>query len=252
MAEITFFHYIHRDTVLHRMDGRLKLVCMLLISLSASFAPALHHYLLLFCLLLVALRTAKLPWTALFKELKFFGLIILLVISINAYTIPGDPISYLPLPGLSRQGVVTGLRFAGRLINILLVCVVVTGTTSIRTFGNVIEWFLRPVPFVPETRIATMVSLTFVLIPVLFDQFAEMMTAQKARCIELRKNPIKRLYFAVFPFLEQTLRRTDQIVEAMEARGYSELRTRAVFKSNKCDWLILALCLLVFLYVILS
>ena len=75
MAEITFFHYIHRDTVLHRMDGRLKLVCMLLISLSASFAPALHHYLLLVCLLLVALRNAKLPWTALFKELKCFGLI---------------------------------------------------------------------------------------------------------------------------------------------------------------------------------
>ena len=252
MAEITFFHYIHRDTVLHCMDGRLNLVCMLLLSLSASFATALHHYLVPFCLLIVALRIAKLPWTALLKEMKFFGLLILIVISINAYTIPGDPIPNLPLPGLSLQGIITGLRLAGRLINIILICVVVTGTTPLRTFGNVIEWFLRPVPFVPETRIATMISLTFVLIPVLFGEFAEMMTAQKARGVELRKNPIKRLYFAVFPFLEQTLRRTDQIVKAMEARGYSEVRTRAVFKSNKSDWLIFALCLLVFLYVVLS
>lgn len=252
MADLTFFHYIHRDTILHRMDGRLKLACMLLISLSVSFATALHHYLLPFCLLVVALRIAKLPWTALLKELKVFGLIIIGVLSINAFQMPGDPIPNLPLPGVSLQGVITGLRFAGRLINIILVCVVITGTTSLRTFSHVIEWFLRPVPFVPETRVATMISLTFVLIPMFLEEFTEMMTAQRARCVELRKNPIRRLSFAVFPFLEQTLRRTDQIVEAMAARGYSETRTRFVFKSNKIDWLILALCLLVFLTVVLG
>ncbi|NLM38260.1 MAG: energy-coupling factor transporter transmembrane protein EcfT [Firmicutes bacterium] len=252
MAEITFFQYIYGDTILHRMDGRLKLACMLLLSLAASFATALHHYLLAFGLLIFALRLAKLPWTALLKDLRFFGLIILLVISINAWTIPGDPIPTLPLPGLSRQGVVAGLRFAGRLAIIVLVCAVVTGTTPLRTFGQVIEWVLRPIPFVPAARIATMVTLTFALIPVLLGQFAEMMAAQKARGIELRKNPVRRLYYAVFPFLEQMLRRTDQIVEAMEARGYSEVRTRAVFKSTKRDWLIFLLCLSVFLYVCCS
>ncbi|NLW59512.1 MAG: energy-coupling factor transporter transmembrane protein EcfT [Firmicutes bacterium] len=252
MAEMTLFRYLHRDTVLHRMDGRLKLGSMLLLSVSASLAGALRHYLVLFCLLCIALRVAKLPWAALLKELKFFALIIWVVLSINATTIPGDPIPNLPLPGVTVQGVITGLRFAGRLINIILICVVTTGTTPLRTLRHVIEWCLRPLPFVPEVRIATMIQLTFALIPVLFIEFAEMSRAQKARCLEVRKNPIKRMYYTVLPFLEQTLHRTDQIVEAMEARGYSEIRTKAAFKSKTSDWLIFTLCLFVFLVIVFT
>lgn len=52
---------------------------------------------------------------------------------------------------------------------------------------NVIEWFLAPIPFVPEARVAAMFSLTFVLIPLIFDQASEMREAQKARCIDERK-----------------------------------------------------------------
>ena len=61
MAEITFFHYIHKDTILHRMDGRLKLLCLLLLSLSASFASQLEHYLVLLFVVIFALLIAKLP-----------------------------------------------------------------------------------------------------------------------------------------------------------------------------------------------
>ena len=93
MAEITFFHYIHRDTVLHRMDGRLKLVCMLLISLSASFAP---HYTIIYYYLAApyCFTDRQTPLDGFVQGTKFW-LIILLVISINAYTIP-ETISYLP------------------------------------------------------------------------------------------------------------------------------------------------------------
>ncbi|HHW28298.1 MAG TPA: energy-coupling factor transporter transmembrane protein EcfT [Syntrophomonadaceae bacterium] len=251
MAEMTFFHYIHRDTVLHRMDGRFKLLCMLLLSLSASFASQLQHYLVLLFVVTLALLIAKLPFKALLKDLKFFGILILIVFVVNAFNIPGDPIPNFPITSISLQGVITGLRFAARLTIIIIVCAVLTGTTPLMTLRNVIEWYLRPLPFVPEVRIATMINLTFMLIPLIFDNFAEMMKAQKARCVELRKNPIKRINFIVFPLLNQTLRRVDEIAYAMEARCYSEVRTRAVFKSNKIDWLLLAICLSVFLFVIL-
>ncbi|MFY9141172.1 MAG: energy-coupling factor transporter transmembrane protein EcfT [Thermacetogeniaceae bacterium] len=251
MAEITFFHYIHKDTVLHRMDGRLKLICLLLLSLSASFASKLEHYLVLLFVVIFALLIAKLPIKALLKDIKFFGIIILIVIVVDAFNIPGDPIPYFPVTSISTKGLITGLRFAGRLTIIILVCAVITGTTSLMTLRNVVEWFLRPIPFVPEVRIATMISLTFTLIPVIFDNLAEMMYAQKARCVELRKNPIERINFIVFPLLSQTLRKADEIVYAMEARCYSEVRTRAVFKTNKIDWLLLAICISVFLFVIL-
>lgn len=248
---MTFFRYIHRDTLLHRMDGRFKLLCMLLLSLSASFASELEHYLVLFFVVVSAFFIAKLPFKALLNDLKFFGIIILFVLVINAFNTPGDPIPNFPITGISTQGVITGFRFTGRLTFIIIVCAVITGTTPLMTLRNVIEWFLRPIPFVSEVRIATMINLTFMLIPVIFDNFAEMMNAQKARCVELRKNPIKRIKFIVFPLLNQTLIRADEIAYAMEARCYSEVRTRAVFKSNKTDWLLLGICISVFLFVIL-
>jgi len=224
---------------------------MLLLSLSASFASELEHYIVLFFVVVFALLIAKLPFKALLKDLKYFGILIFIVIVVNAFNIPGDPIPNFPITGISIQGVLTGLRFAGRLTIIIIVCAVITGTTPLMTLRNVIEWFLRPLPYVPEVRIATMINLTFTLIPLIFDSFAEMMNAQKARCVELRKNPIERIKFIVFPLLNQTLRRADEIAYAMEARCYSEVRTRAVFKSNNTDWLLLAICISVFLFVIL-
>ena len=248
---MTFFHYIHKETVLHTMDGRLKVACLLLLSLSASFASELYHYVVPLLILISALIIAKLPLTALLKDMKFFGIIIFFVFVVNAFNTPGDPIPNFPIASMSIQGVLTGLRFAGRLMIIILVSAVITGSTSLMTFRNVIEWYLRPIPFVPAARIATMVNLTLVLIPVIFDNFSEMMSAQKSRCIELRKNPIKRISFIVFPLLSQMLRKADEIAYAMESRCYSEVRTRAIFQYNNIDWLILAICISVLLFVVL-
>lgn len=249
MASVTFFHYIHKDTVLHRMDARLKLPCMLLLSLSASLATEWRHYLAPLALTAAALAIAKLPLLTLLKDMRFFAVILLFVLTADAFTIAGDPIPHCPVAGISMQGTVTGLRFAGRLILILMACTVMAGTTSLLAFQNAIEWYLRPIPFLPEVRIATMVNLTFVLIPVIFDSYTEMMDAQKSRCAELRKNPIKRIYFIVFPLLGRTLRRADEIVYAMESRCYSEIRTRAVFKANKVDWVFLAACVAALVFV---
>jgi energy-coupling factor transporter transmembrane protein EcfT len=250
MVGVTFFHYIHKETVLHRMDGRLKLFCMLLLSLSAGFAFKWLHYLIPICIIVLALWTAKLPIVALLKDMKFFGVIILIVFLSNAFAMPGDPIPNFPIASVSLQGVTAGLRFAGRLTIVIMTCAVITGTTSFMMLKNAIEWILRPVPFIPEVRVATMINLTFVLIPVIFDNYKEMMDAQKSRCIQLRKNPVKRIQFIVFPLLTQTLRRADEIVYAMESRCYSEVRTQAILKTNKIDWIILTICMMVLLFVL--
>ena len=75
------------------------------------------------------------------------------------------------------------------------------------------------------------------------------MNAQKSRCVELRKNPVKRVGFLAIPLLSRALGRADEIVYAMESRCYSEQRTRALFKTNKIDWLVFALCLAMLVFV---
>jgi energy-coupling factor transporter transmembrane protein EcfT len=95
-----------------------------------------------------------------------------------------------------------------------------------------------------------MMNLTFVLFPVIFDKFAEMMAAQKARCVELRKNKIKRIIFTAAPLLSQTLRKAEEIAYAMESRCYTEERTKAVFQTKPQDWFFTAICVGIFIAIV--
>jgi len=251
MAQMTFFHYMHKNTVIHQMDARIKLLCMLLLSLSTALASKWQHYVIPLFLVAVALVIAKLPVTTLLKEMKFFAFIMLIVFVSNAFTIPGDSLLEFSIGSISIHGVIRGGHFIGRFTLIILISIIVTSTTSFLAYKKVIEWYLRPIPFIPEVRIATMVNLIFMLIPVILDSHKELMEAQKSRCVELRKNPIKRLKFIVLPLLNRTFQRADEIVYAMESRCYSEIRTKAIFETSKSDWLILAICIVVFIFAIL-
>jgi biotin transport system permease protein len=245
MAEIVIFHYIHRNSVFHRMDLRIKLLCMILFSISSSLASEIPDFVVLTVVLLTAICVSKLPVMTLLKEFKNFAILIIFVIVIDSFTIPGNPIPIFSLPGVSAEGVATGLLFAWRLILIIMICTIMTGTSSLTNLKNAIEWYLRPIPFIPEARVATMINLTIVLIPVILDTVSEMSDAQKARCIEGRKNPIKRIMFIAFPLLVQTFRKADEMVFAMEARCYSENRTRAVLTATARGYLILVFSLLI-------
>lgn len=245
MAELNIFHYIPKKSIIHDMDGRLKLICMIMFAVAAGIAPDIFDLIILTIVLLVALISSKLPIVSLLTEIKYFLFLIGIVIVVNAFSVAGTPITGIPIKGLTWEGLNSGLIYGWRLLLIILICIVLTGTTTLTSLKNVIEWFLAPIPFVPEARVATMFSLTFVLIPLVFDQASEMQEAQKARCIEGRKSPIARVKFLLFPLLLQTFMRADEMVMAMESRCYSEVRTKAVFKTTVNDWLILSITVFV-------
>ncbi|MGI5902528.1 MAG: energy-coupling factor transporter transmembrane component T family protein [Desulfitobacteriia bacterium] len=230
MAEIVVFHYFPGNSILHRMDGRIKLICMILFSIAISLVSNIFSFIILtVVLLLVLLWAANLPLIKLLKDMKYFSFLIAVIILFNSFT-----------PG----GIYTGVIASWRIVLIIMVCVIMTGTTSLITLRNVVEWYLRPLPFVPASRIAMMINLTFVFIPVIFDTVSEMLNAQKSRCVENRKNPLRRVMLIAYPLLFQTFRRTEEIILAMEARCYSEDRTRAVFAATIKDWFILGVTIL--------
>jgi energy-coupling factor transporter transmembrane protein EcfT len=255
MAELNIFHYLPKNpqgapALIHDMDGRIKLICMILFAIATSLAANLLDFTILTVVIAVAFGGAGLPVNKLVTEIKYFLFFIGVVIVFHSWSVPGTPISNFPIHGISWEGLSSGLFFGWRLVIIIGICNLLTGTTTLSALKNVIEWFLRPVPFIREARVAAMFSLTFVLIPLIFDQAAGMSEAQKARGIGNRKNPMLRISFLAFPLLLQTFRRADEMVLAMESRCYSEERTPVCFKTNLKDWLLLIfsglVCALIF------
>jgi len=218
VAKLTFFNYIHKETVLHRMDGRLKLLSMILLTVAVSRGTRWEHYVIITGILGLGLIFSKLPLKTILKEMKPLFLILFVILVLNRW------------------------HLAGRVILMLMASLLMVGTTPLSVIRNTIQWCLRPIPFVPEVQVATIINLTFVMIPVIFDHVAGLLDSQKARCVQLRKNPIQRVRLLVLPLLNRTLRQADALTYAMEARCYSQNRTGGTFKTNPIDWLILFLC----------
>lgn len=227
MADINFLHYIHKNTPLHKLDGRVKLLCLFILMMTIIRLENWLGYVFLASAGLVAIWIAKLPFFAMLKELKILLFILVIIIWF------------------------VGWQRAGQLSLVLLFSIITSATTSITTVKNAIQWYLRPIPFIPEARVAMVINLTFVLIPLIIDQYAMLRDAGRARGIELSKNPTRRLKFAIYPLLELAFKRVDELIDAMNSRCYSEVQTAAIFKTRISDWLVLMVCLLLFFFVIM-
>ncbi len=92
-------------------------------------------------------------------------------------------------------------------------------------------------------------------VPVIFDQAKETIEAQRARCVQNRKNPVYRLIKLGFPLMRRTFERADDLVAAMEARGFTENRTDPELVVHQRDWIalivIISLCVFMIIAAIL-
>jgi energy-coupling factor transporter transmembrane protein EcfT len=157
----------------------------------------------------------------------------------------GESLMDLKYFSISRQGLYAGFLVCWRLAFIVLLGFTLISTTLPSEIKAAVQWFLKPVPFIPEQRVAIMMGLILRFVPVIFDQAADTLEAQNARCVQNRKNPVYRLIKLGFPLIRRTFERADGLVAAMEARGFTENRTDPDLVSSQRDWmsLIVVCCL---------
>lgn len=238
MAELTSFGYLSGDSVLHRLDPRFKLLGIILLSLvclNLYFIP------LGICtfLLLGLISLLRLPLISGVRELRYFFILLLLVFVARVLSTEGPSIIDLNFISVSWQGLHDGLLICWRLAFIVLLGFTLITTTRPPEIKAAVQWYLKPVPFIPERKVAMMMGLILRFVPVIFDQAAETAEAQKARCVQNRKNPVYRLTKLGFPLMRRTFERADDLVAAIEARGFTENRTDPELVSYPHDWIAL-------------
>ncbi|MDH4401307.1 MAG: energy-coupling factor transporter transmembrane protein EcfT [Burkholderiaceae bacterium] len=122
------------------------------------------------------------------------------------------------LGGLSvwSHGVLQALEMVLRLLTLVLAALVVSMTTPLTKMMQVVVWLLWPfqrLGWVDADKVALGVGLTLRLIPELGVQWQDIREAQLAR--GLTPSPLTM----GVPMLLRTLRRADEIAEAIDARG---------------------------------
>lgn len=254
MAELTSFGFSPGDSLLHHLDARFKLIFIILLSLVCLnlyfVSLGIFTVLLLGCIII-----ARLPLNSGFKELRYFFILLLLVFIARVLSTGGTPLINIKFITVSKEGLFSGILVCWRLAFVILLGFTFVATTRPSAIKAAVQWFLKPVPLIPEQKVAVMMGLILRFVPVIFDQAKETLEAQRARCVQNRKNPVYRLIKLGFPLMRRTFERADDLVAAMEARGFTENRTDPELVAHQRDWVALivvsSLCVLMIIGTIL-
>lgn len=234
MAELSGFAYLPGGSYLHRMDIRVKMAALMVVGVTALGASpiALGE---ISVLLAAAAVSIRLPLPQLAAELRYASVLVLLVFAARTLTTPGEDIFRFLGASVTVEGLRQGGLVCWRLMTVIAAGVLFVVTSPVSHVKAGAEWFLRPVPGIPEKRVATMLSLVVRFIPVIFQQVHDTRAAQQSRCAELRKNPFRRMVILTAAALRRTFAHADQLAAAMEARCYGDARTPKPLAATPAD-----------------
>ena len=188
-----------------------------------------------------------LPLSTISFEIRYIVILLLLVFAARALTTPGVIVWRFSAIAITLEGLRTGGLVCWRVATVIAVGLCFVATTRPTDIKSAVAWFPKPIPGIPENTVATMISLIVRFIPMILNQARETATAQQARCVDARKNPVRRLIKFTVPMIRRTFETADKLTTAMEARCYNKNRRPKKLSMSVLDWIVFCLvsCLVV-------
>ena len=217
------------------LDVRLKLILMAGVSV-AGLRLGFAGLSMLMALLIIFFSVFRPAARVHFSELRWVFFLLALVFIARVFSTDGTPLAAFGPVAVTREGLREGTLVCLRLVLVFIVGAAFIATTRSSEIKAGVQWFLKPVPWVPAERVATMLSLVARFMPVILEQAAKTSDAQRARAGENRRNPIRRLTAFGIPLMRRTFETADNLAVAMEARCYSETRTDPDLTTGRKDW----------------
>ncbi len=254
LRNITIGQYMARDSIIHNLDPRIKIVITIMMITALFFIDTFSGYGLFFLSVLVIIYLSRIPLIRIIRGLKPVLFLVLLTLILHIFfTRGGEVIWQWGFISIEAEGLYTGLFMVTRIILLIMFTSLLTLTTSPLELTNGIEYLLSPLKRVgvPASELAMMMTIALRFIPTLLEEADKIMKAQMARGADFESgNLVKRarnLIPLLVPLFISAFRRADDLALAMESRCYhgGEGRTRLhELKVRAGDFIALALALL--------
>lgn len=235
MATVTSFGYTHGASFLHLYDIRLKLISLLFLNIVVLNLdmPTLF---IASIFMTYAILKVGIPVLKSLYEIRYFGVLLLFILltrSLFSEAATASSVHFSP------GGFKIGAEICWRLLLVVSLGQLFIFTSTSSDIKKAIEFFFRPIPFLPEKRIAVMLGLMIKFIPIIMNNSREISDAQKLRGGGNCKTPIKRLVYFSLALLRKLFTNADGLINAMEVRGYNEEPSLFDFNVTLKDWLLL-------------
>ncbi len=273
---ISLHTYIARNSCIHEMDTRVKLVLLLVFSVTTFMMSTWVGLAIFFAVLFLVLGISHLPLRQIFTLCCPLLIILLIIWMGNAFTLDVNTsasqtfggasagfaesmpnIALIGTFGFSPEGAMKGAFYVARIIVLFVASFVVVLSSTSNDLVRAASSLLAPLKKLrlPVDDIAMIFSLVLRFIPLIAEEALQIKAAQKSRGAVFNQGGVWRRVSAWFPVLIPLMvglfRKAEQTSTAMDARCYgSGARTNLVAQNlTAFSGLILAVFSAVFIVV---
>ena len=234
LRDITLGQYYQTDSVIHRLDPRVKLTATIAFIISLFLVKNIWGYLIAALFLAAVIKMSNVPFKFMMRGMKAILFLLLLTVAFNLFLTPGEPLVQIWKLTITKEGAQIAGMMAVRLTFLIIGSSVMTLTTTPNNLTDGMESLMKPLNKikVPVHEISMMISIALRFIPILLEETDKIMKAQIARGADFESGNIIKKAKAMVPLLVplfiSAFRRANDLAMAMEARCYrgGEYRTK--------------------------
>jgi len=259
LRNITIGQYLPTGSIVHRLDPRVKLIVAALLMAALMATLNLVGVALALMAVLTALSLARIPLRYALRGLRSAWAFFLMVAVLQLLLFPhqralarGGAVLWQWGPLLiSTASVRLLILLLGRLMSLILLVSLLTFCTTVTELTHGTEHLLRPFQRVglPAHELALVLTLALRFLPLLAREMERIMKAQAARGADFGTHSwnflqrTRRMFPLLIPLFLISLRRAEELIEAMESRCYMGGRGRTYLihlRAQRVDFIALA------------
>lgn len=239
IRDITIGQYYQTDSVIHKMDPRVKLFGTIIFLISLFMGRSVPLYAVGILFLVAVIKVSKVPFKFMIKGLKAVLFILIFSAVFNLFLTTGTPLIKIWKLTITIEGLITALYMVVRLMMLIIGSSLLTLTTTPNNLTDGLEKSLGFLKIfrVPIHEVAMMMAIALRFIPILIEETDKIMKAQTARGADFEHGNIIQKAKAMVPLLVplfiSAFRRANDLALAMEARCYRGGKGRTKMKPLK-------------------
>lgn len=227
MSDMTLGQYFPAESVIHRLDARIKIVLAIAFMVLAFLVNTLQGYGMVLGLLVVPILLSRVPIRFVLKGLKPILFILIFTFVLNLFLTPGQTVwVHWWIFTITKESLLFAVQMSVRLALLVAGTSMLTLTTAPLQLTDGLESLLRPLKAIrfPVHEMAMMMSIALRFIPTLAEEADRIRKAQAARGADFDTGGLFKRAASLIPLLVPlfvgAFRRAEELATAMEARCY--------------------------------
>lgn len=226
IRDITIGQYYRAESVIHKLDPRVKILGTLMYMISLFTFQKMSGYIVAGTFFIFVLWQSKVPFLYTVRGLRPIFIMLVFTAFLNLFWTEGEVLLKIGGISVTKEGLWKMAYISLRLIFLILGASIMTLTTTPNDLTCGMERLLSPLKMfhVPVHEIAMMMSIALRFIPILIEETNRIMKAQTARGADFESGNVfvrlKNMLPLVLPLFVSAIRRANELAQAMDARCY--------------------------------